>query len=315
MELKKKILILISLSFFYVAQMEAQTSVELPASMGALGDSLTAGAFAAYNRTDGNNPIILSQILDMIAQVGFTQSLSSVEARDLSWSTGMGATTSHAQRLSALRSAQGLTFQSFNAAVSGNGAAGLAAQFQALSAWAQQNLGQAAPDYVTLEIGADDGCAKTNDAMTSVADYSAAVQTTLANILAANPKSHIMIGSIPNVEHLRDVAQNSAVSGIAPFDTTCQDMWNITKFCTNILQEDNADNRAVAMARFEAYMTELQNIATDLNTQYGADRVRYAPGIYNYDFTDMDISIECFHPNSVGQQILSDTTWESTWWN
>ena len=53
---------------------------------------------------------------------------------------------------------------------------------------------------------------------------------------------------------------------------------------------------------------------SELNQKWGQDSIRFASEIYDYNFSDNDISLDCFHPNKAGQQILSDITWEKSWW-
>jgi hypothetical protein len=71
---------------------------------------------------------------------------------------------------------------------------------------------------------------------------------------------------------------------------------------------------AAASRKLRAYLHELESIKNELNQKWGSDSVHFASEIYDYSFSDNDISLDCFHPNKAGQQILSDITWKKSWW-
>ena len=122
-----------------------------------------------------------------------------------------------------------------------------------------------------------------------------------------------MMSSIPNIEHLREVARDSAVAGV-PFVKQCQDMWKLHKFCKNMLEEEDPEKRKLVIQRVSFYMHELEELTENLNEKWGADRVRFSEGVFAFEFTDKDLSIDCFHPNISGQQAISDIIWKDTWW-
>lgn len=298
----------IALAMFITCLCQARGD-EIPQSMAALGDSITAAAFGSYTRTDAQNPTTLLRLLTIIGRFGFTFSARAVEAREVSWSTGDGPRiNSHWTRLSNLAHNKGIKFKSYNSAISGAKAEDLGKQVDSLIKWSKTNLKTKAPDYVTLLIGANDVC---ND--TEVEDFGAAVEESIDRVLAANNNAKIMIGGIPNIERLREVAIDAPLSNL-PGLATCKDMWKKHGFCKKILQENDANVRAKYGQLEQDYLGELKGVADTMNAKYGADKVRFAPEVYSYKFTANDISIDCFHPNVKGQQILSDTTWKKTWW-
>jgi len=306
---KHKIFFVIALGF----SSQFLHATNIPESMAALGDSITAAALSSYTRTDGMNPFILPQFLFMATQYGMTQSFTAFESRQYSWATGLdGKVTSHAIRLNQLAQAEGFQLQILNAAISGAKASDIPGEVASVLQWSQDNLSDGAPDYVTLEIGPNDLCAKTNADMTPVADFGNTIHDSLEKLLVASNKTHILITGIPNVQHLQEIAANSSL-GLPPL-SKCQDMWNVVNYCNNILQDTNAADEAIVKQRLEDYMHEFETMTEDFNNKYGADRVRFAHQLYDYNFSDMQISIDCFHPNKPGHQALSDVTWAQTWW-
>ena len=289
-----------------VAQLQAQEAA-LPRNMAALGDSITAAAFGRFTRADGTHIFTLLKLLDLFAKAGYSRSAKAFEAREVSWSTGakLGG-HSHLERLTQLN---GTTIPSLNAAVSGARARDLSAQVDNLLEWSNNSINQSAPDYVTLLIGANDACGETPPE-----EFIQEVQKAIEKITQANPKAKIMMAGVPNIEHLREVAVNSPLSNL-PGLKTCQDMWKRHGFCKEMLQEDDPAKRAAIMARLFQYDTDLEALKTQFNAQSAdPDQIRFAGELTSYRFTDNDIAIDCFHPNLKGQQIISDLTWQKSWW-
>ena len=135
-----------------------------PASMAALGDSITQG-FGVCG--DGNCP-------------------------QHSWSTGTAsALDSHAQRLAQVG---GRAVTGHNVAVSGATVSGL--NDQARSAVSKD------VDYITVLIGANDACAPTEDAMTPVPEYAAAYERAMTTLVEGLPRTTILAVSIPDLHQL-----------------------------------------------------------------------------------------------------------------
>ena len=294
--------------FFYLFIYGFAQATDLPQSMVVLGDSISAGALAAYKRTDAHNPLAFPKFIKLLARAGYMRSIHAFEAPELSWATGMSKKIqSHATRLVALAKARKLSFKTHNAAVSGANSYDLEAQTAEVLHWSHENLDTSAPDYVLIAMGANDACVNDKkSAMTPVSDYAVNMRDSIEQLLAANPHSKILISGIPNVGHLRDTARNSFL-GLPPL-TFCKDVWRVHGFCQNLLLEKDASKRALIVDRINNYMKQVDLIKDDLNTRWGEDRVRFAPEVFSYNFSDKNISFDCFHPNTTGQQILSNVT-------
>ena len=149
----------------------AGPTIPLPATMAAVGDSITQAASSAGS-LGGDAP-------------------------QNSWSTGTSASVnSHYLRLVA-RGASGLARH--NLSVSGAKVADLPGQ--TLAAAALQ------PDYLTVLIGGNDVCTSTAAGMTAPAQFEAHFRTALANVDTA--RTHVYVVSIPRVMGLWELFRNN----------------------------------------------------------------------------------------------------------
>ena len=155
------------LSGLFTTGASAETALPFPASMAAVGDSITQAASSA-------------------GSLG-------VDAPQNSWSTGTSATVnSHYIRLLALGAP--ISGANHNLSVSGAKMADLAAQMQ--------NAVALQPDYLTVLIGGNDVCTDTVAQMTSVADFRAQLEAAMTTLAAGSPGTHIYVVSIPDVYQL-----------------------------------------------------------------------------------------------------------------
>lgn len=140
-----------------------------PASLAALGDSITAGFHACGPLAD---------------------------CPEASWVTGTdGGVNSLARRLLAHPERDAT-----NHAVSGATIADLPAQ--AAKAVADK------PELVTILIGANDACAKTPQAMTSTTRFEKELRRSVSTLREALPKAQLFVVSIPDLRHLWQVGKD-----------------------------------------------------------------------------------------------------------
>lgn len=137
-----------------------------PASMAALGDSITAGVGSC---------------------------LTLVACSRNSWSTGGGSSVeSHYQRIREANNK--IKGNSDNYAVPG-------AHVEAIAEQADRAV-RAKAQYVTVMIGVNDACTSRVDDMTSVREFRAGVDAGLAKLKKGLPKSRILVVSLPDVYRL-----------------------------------------------------------------------------------------------------------------
>jgi lysophospholipase L1-like esterase len=164
----------------------AGTPDDLPSSIAALGDSVSAG---------------------------YASCTIVVRCGHYSWSTGTSAAVeSHYRRLS--RANPAIRDNRHNLAVPGALAAGLRAQADAAV--------RARARYVTILIGANDACRATVDAMTEPRTFRAQVDAALDRLARGLPGSTVLVVSIPDlyrlwqIGHTDDRAVGAWALGICP---------------------------------------------------------------------------------------------------
>lgn len=129
--------------------------------LGSLGDSITVACNAA---AVGDNPA-------------------------LSWSTGTDKrVNSHLKRLAVQLKSD---VQGVNLAITGAKVLDLRAQTNALI--------NHKPDYVTIEIGANDLCAWTSDYTANILQFGIELRSNIAKIVESSPDVRILLASIPDI--------------------------------------------------------------------------------------------------------------------
>ncbi|MFC3988510.1 GDSL-type esterase/lipase family protein [Actinoplanes siamensis] len=244
-----------------------------PSSMAALGDSITAGVGSclAYLACSRN-----------------------------SWSTGAdGDVESHYRRILAKNSK--IKGNVHNFAVPGAEADGLAAQ--------ATRAVEAKVAYVTVLIGANDACAPSAGAMTSVPAFRAAVDRGLARLRRGLPKARVLVVSIPDLYRLWRVGRDDAEVVRA---------WNAGKICQSMLADPTSTagaaekRRRAVRDRIDAYDGELREACE----AYGS-RCRWDGGRVHDVRFDLDLvnTFDFFHPNLKGQNALAEATYPDrfTW--
>jgi len=150
----------------------AATTPPAPASMSALGDSITRG----YNAG--------GWFADWPAR---------------SWSTGSYSTVnSHYLRLKAVNS----QLVAYNDARSG-------AKIRDLAGQASTSVLQQA-QYVTILMGANDACTSTEAGMTSVDTFETQMRTAMNKLAAQNPRPKVFVASIPDIHQLWFVGKDKS---------------------------------------------------------------------------------------------------------
>ncbi len=214
-----------------------------------------------------------------------------------SWATGTIA-SSHATRLSLTGTAV------FNDALSGSKMSDLPRQ---ATLAAGQGVG-----YVTILMGGNDICTRTEGDMTSPAafeaDFRSALTTLKGTGLAEAPR--VFVASIPNVRNLLEVLKNN---GSARF------IWAIFGICQSMLARPTStatadvQRRARVAAENVALNDALRRVCTsaDFNSF-----CRYDGGaVYGTAFAAADVSTrDYFHPSTSGQKKLACATWPVSWW-
>jgi lysophospholipase L1-like esterase len=254
-------------------------ATKVPRVMAALGDSITRG----FNTSGPSCP-----------------TGPSLDCPQNSWATGTNPEVdSVRERLDAI-SPQPLT--AYNDAVSGARAVNLLSQAQVA---ATQD-----PDFVLIEIGANDACASTP---TATAIFREQVRAALQVLVSANKQVYIQLMSIPDINNLRTIFTE-------PPDPNAIGRWKAFQVCQGLLAEplstapaDEA-RREAFRAQVIAYNEALEELCAEFKCCIWDD---YA--VFNSGFTTADVATvgntptaDYFHPSVSGQARLAEAAWSTT---
>ncbi len=255
-------------------------AVQLPALLGAIGDSLTAAVnVTGVLATEPEHSWVLGSAPD-------------------------DEVTSHLERLRTLGSDPVVV----PAARPGAPIAAAVRQANAIVERAAE-LEDGATAYVTFELGANDICADSLDETTDPATFRAATRTALELLRDGLPAgSHVLVLSVPDVTRLRAVIEE------VPLAQALHRRYDV---CRSVLGEE-ADTDAVR-TRIEAYndalTRECEALAdSDVGCRHdlGGDPSR---SLFGAEFSLPDLSpLDYFHPSLAGQARIADETWTLTPW-
>ena len=242
---------------------DSTTAVPVPNSMAAIGDSITAGA----------------------------NSCPPVSCPASSWSTGTDI-TSHYQRILAINPA--ISGRAFNNSVSGS-------VMGSINQQATQAVAQGV-DYVTILLGANDVCKRTEAEMTPVATLQAQLQTGMTTLTNGLPNARIFVASIPDIKRLWEVGHGSAAA---------LSIWNAAQICQSMLANPTSTAPADVARR-----DRVRQRAIDDNIAIAAVCSQYPNckfdnhATFNYPFALSQLStMDYFHPSAALQAVLAQVTY------
>jgi len=241
-----------------------------PASMAALGDSITRG-FAACEGW-GDCP-------------------------QASWSTGTAKNLrSHRQRLAAV-SGRGLA--THNLAVSG-------ATVSDLDRQARQAVA-AEVEYVTILIGANDACARTEAGMTPLPEFQAAFTRAVDTLVRGLPRARILVVSVPDLARLWQIGKD---------DPRVRATWQTLRICPSMLADPTSPGDEANARR-----SRVRDRVIGYNRAMAAACQRHATcrwdgnAVFDYDFSLTMVSPrDHWHPSLLGQSTLADVSWNAGYW-
>jgi lysophospholipase L1-like esterase len=297
--LRRMVVALSALLISFALLAGSAQATKVPRVMAALGDSITR----AYNTTGNGCP-----------------TGPGLDCKENSWATGTNPTVnSFRERLDAI-SPQPLT--AYNDAVSGARAVHLVTQAQTA---ASQD-----PDFVLIEIGANDACASTP---TPTATFREQVRSALQVLVSANKQVYIQLMSIPDINNLRTIFTE-------PPDQNALTRWKLFSVCQGLLGEPlstapaDEERREAFRAQVIAYNEALEEVCAEFKRCIWDD---YA--VFNSEFTTADVAnvtntggldippfnmipvfgpgnpnstADYFHPSVSGQALLAEAAWSTT---
>lgn len=157
-------------------------------------------------------------------------------------------------------------------------------------------------DYVTIMLGANDVCTSSRSTMTSVPDFRARFEETLATLTTGLPEARVFVASIPNVYHLWEIYRGSPVA---------RTVWRAARICQSMLSAANTEaDRQKVLRRLRAFNDVLAGVCgTYSNCRFDG----YA--VFEFPFARSHISrLDFFHPSLSGQAQIASVTWARSWW-
>ena len=243
---------------------------ELPDSMAAVGDSITRAAALGDEAAADN-------------------------AAQSSWATGYNPArpiNSHYERL--LANHPSISSRRHNHSVSG-------ARMEDALEQARRAVLQRV-DYVTFLMGANDLCASSANAMTSVFDFERQFAAALDRLMTGLPRVKVYVVSIPNVYRLW------RLFGSHPLVST---LWDEAQVCPSMLSSDISEaDRQQARQRNIDFNGVLEKVCA----RYA--RCKYDDNaVFDYPFTAEHVSpLDFFHPSLEGQKELAEVSWRHGFW-
>lgn len=213
-----------------------------------------------------------------------------------SWSTGTRGSVQSAY-LRILRSNPAIGNRRSNVAKDGARMVDLTAQAKAAVA--------ARADYVTVMLGSNDVCRRSEGAMTSVTRFRAQLESGLRALTTGLPDARVQLVSIPDVVRLWSLEKGSFLA---------RTVWRVGGICQSLLARptSNASADVARRARVSARTAALNDQLAAVCAEYL--HCRYDAGaVFSTSFTRGDISSrDFFHPSRAGQARLAETVWGRT---
>lgn len=237
------------------------TTPPRPRSMAALGDSITRGF-------DSCSPL--------------------QDCPEKSWATGTSAdVNSHAKRLGLPADAV------FNNAETG-------ARMSDLAGQAREAVRERA-DYVTILMGANDACRRTEAEMTSPGTFESQFRDALHVLREGLPHTRVLVVSVPDLGRMWETGHDEMLA---------RTVWSVANVCQSILEDPQSakpaalDRRQRVRDRVTAYNAKLREVCSTWSN------CRYDGGVVNTQrFGKNDVSHwDWFHPSVAGQRTLAEVT-------
>ena len=204
-----------------------------------------------------------------------------------SWSTGTDAkVNSHLKRLGSMLQND---IQGVNFAVTGAKLADLGPQVESIIAHK--------PNFLTIEIGANDLCSWTTDDPAKIIQFGGDLRGQIAKVVESNPDIRILLASIPDIYGLWEVGSRRR---------ECQFRWDFFGICAPMLSSRvTAGERSAFVDRWRAVNATLLSVA-----QLYPKNVVFNGSVAAARIAQEHISsLDCFHPSAAGQDFLAEKAW------
>jgi lysophospholipase L1-like esterase len=161
-------------------------------------------------------------------------------------------------------------------------------------------------ELVTVDMGSNDICADSEEAMTSVINFEASFDAALSALTTRRPATRIAVASIPNVHRLWRILHTNEAAVRA---------WNTNTICQSMLANPTSTARADAARRERVLdrILELNAALAAVCAEYV--HCRYDGGAaFGYAFEAGEVTTrDYFHPSVAGQASFARVEWEVPW--
>lgn len=236
-------------------------------------------------------PRVMAALGDSIS-TGFNVCGWFVSCRSRSWSTG-GYAKADSHYLRLRREGAPLAGNNLNLAVAGARSGDLAEQ-------ARRAVDRGA-EYVTVLIGANDACARTEKAMTPVGEFRRNVARALG-VLREGGDVRVLVASVPDLKRLWSAGRGNVLA---------RSFWSTGRVCASMLARPasmakaDRDRRDRVRERVMAYNRVLEEECAAFGPGCRFD----GGAVFTFPFSLDHVSKwDYFHPNARGQQAIADRT-------
>lgn len=233
----------------------------------------------------GSETIVLGAIGDSITVACNAASLG--DNPGLSWSTGTdNRVNSHLKKLAIWLKSD---VQGVNLAKTGARVGDLGSQVASLVSHM--------PDFVTVEIGANDLCAWKEDYAAKILQFGIELRSNISKLIENNPKVRILLASIPDIYGLWEIGSRRS---------ECQLRWDLLGFCSPLLSSNTTtQDRAAFVERWRIVNNTIASVADSFPQNVVFNSAVASARISREHMS----SIDCFHPSIQGQNLLSERAW------
>jgi hypothetical protein len=109
------------------------------------------------------------------------------------------------------------------------------------------------PDFVTVEIGANDLCAWKDDYAARILQFGIELRSNISKLIENNPKVRILLASIPDIYGLWEIGSRRS---------ECQLRWDLLGFCSPLLSSNaTTQDRAAFVERWRIVNNTISSVA------------------------------------------------------
>jgi lysophospholipase L1-like esterase len=269
--------------------------------MASIGDSITAGIFSSIqgpiSRGERSTPALTGLIENRYS---------------FSWASGYFI-NSHYKRLDQYLQSRGQSFSLGvkNVAVSGEVYSGIGPQVDAIMALMKSGQYEQLK-YVTVFIGNNDAC--TLSAETAVTEGKKAFEYLLSafNTIQQPETIKILVVGLPKIY---DLATEEIKKSKLLFGRTCEQFRDQQiGYCKNLLGWKTQSEYEAARRLVDTQNNFLREVVAAANSKYSNLEVVYSDYVSRTEVDKEFLSVDCFHPNNLGQEKISEGLWSEIPW-